>query len=216
MKFPFFEDEKQIVNFHCHLSRILDMKFFLENSDMIYISNALDQDEILKHLPHLSSANLYLTTGQHPLYPSNTITDTRLIELLEQDKLFAVGEIGFDNRNPDFEWQKTIFLSQVDIANQYNKPVIIHCVGHYHNLIPIIKKNFPKTPFIFHGFMESIEIVKQLSQFNPVFSLHKNILKVKNGVKLLRYICENHHYVYETDVCSDGLHDVKKTIEMLK
>jgi hypothetical protein len=64
--------------------------------------------------------------------------------------------------------------------------------------------------------MGSIEIVKQLSPYNPIFSLHQNILKVKNGVALLRYIYENHRYVYETDVCAEGQHDVSKTMEMLK
>ena len=82
-------------------------------------------------------------------------------------------------------------------------------------MIPIIKKNFPKTQFIYHGFMESIEIVKQLAPFDPVFSLHKNILNVKNGKNLVKFILENHRYVFETDVCVEGKHDVSETVNMI-
>jgi len=202
----------QLINFHCHLANIESIEGFLDSSSDIYISNALDDRALEQHLL-IQKNNFCITTGQHPLYPHSSITEERVIKLLEQNMLFAVGEIGFDKRNSDFEWQKEIFLKFCDIANQFHKPVIIHCVGYYYDLLAIIKKNFPNLLYILHSFQGSIDITKEYSKLNVIFSLHHNIVKIKNSRNVLSEIFNNHNYVFETDEDASNTHDVSKTIE---
>ena len=203
-------------NYHCHLASIPDLDMFLNNSDHVYISNALDNDELDKHLLYINKPNLFFTTGQHPLYPENSITIDRTVSLLEENKLFAIGEIGFDKRNPDFDWQKKVFLEFCDIAKQYEKPIIVHNVGYYYDLLSIIKKNFPDLQFILHAFQGSVDVVKAYSKYDVIFSLHKDIIKIKNSQNILKEIFNNHKYVFETDVCKEGKHDVTETIDVIK
>ena len=205
---------KPYTNAHCHLDKVRDLNNFLSNSPDIFVCNALNEDELQRYLS-VKKDNFLLTTGQHPLYPPNTITNKRLIELLDDNNLFAVGEIGLDKRNPDFEHQKEVFMNQADIAHQYHKPIIIHCVGYYYELLSIIKLHFPKLPFTLHAFIGSMEIIKEFSKYNVTFSLHKNITKIKNAEQVITEILQNHKYSFETDVCKDNLNDVRETIKYL-
>ena len=201
----------KIINYHCHLGGIADLDAFLESREDVFISNALDNDELDKHL-NVQRDNLWITTGQHPLYPKDSITVERVVELLEANRLFGIGEIGLDKRNDDIRWQKGVFLEFCDIAKQYDKSVIVHCVGYYYELLGLIKKNFPKLRYILHGFQGSVDIVKAYGKYDVVFSLHKDVLRVKNALGILNEIFTHHKYVFETDMDKDGVHDVAKTI----
>ena len=201
----------RLINYHCHLGGIADLEAFLKSRDDIFISNAMDNDELARHLS-VNRDNLLITTGQHPLYPKDSITVEMVIELLDENKLFGVGEVGLDKRNDDFEWQQRVFLEHCDIAKQYEKPVIIHCLGYYYELLGLIKKNFPKLLYVLHSFQGSVDIVKAYGKYDIVFSLHKDILKVKNAIGILNEMFDNHRVVFETDMDKEGVHDVSKTI----
>ena len=215
-----------------------DIKDITGRENYVYISNALDEKELDWHLDltlseyhgagklnpsihdvisgEVLSNNVLISTGQHPLYPKNSIPQARVVYLLEQNKLFAIGEIGLDKRCADFEWQKQTLQSHLDIAHQFNKPVIIHCVGYYHELLRLIKRNFPKLTYILHRFYGSLEMVKEFGKLNTIFSLHKDILKKKNCQLILNAIFENRNFGFETDVDLLGKHDVEDTIQELK
>ena len=200
-----------LLNAHCHLYNHPNLTELLHDNNRIYISNALDKKELEHHLS-IKSPNFLISTGQHPLYTPDTITEDDIVPLLDRDELFAIGEIGFDKRSKDFEWQKNIFVRQVDIANQYQKPVIIHCVGHYYDLHKVIKSNFPKVLFILHGFTESLEIIDKFCELNVVFSFHKDITKVKNAKNIIKEIVSKHSFVFETDIDENNHHDITNTM----
>ena len=204
----------QLVNFHCHLASITNIEQFLHKSTDIYVSNALDDVELKHHLS-VQKDNFYITTGQHPLYPRDSITEEITLKLVEANKIFAVGEIGLDKRNLDLKWQTDVFLKFCDIANQFHKPVIVHCVGHYYELLALIKKHFPSLLYIMHSFQGSVDIINAYSKLNVVFSLHSNIMKTKNSRNALNAIFDNHSYVFETDQDDNNTHSVLKTIQGL-
>ena len=58
----------------------------------------------------------------------------------------------------DINLQKKVFLKHIEIANKYNKPIIIHCVKAYSDFIEIIKTGINKTPWVFHGFNSNFDI----------------------------------------------------------
>jgi len=191
-----------IVNAHCHLYNHPNIENLFIDTSNIYISTALTGDELNHHLA-ITNDNFLIATGQHPLYPCGSITPEKVVSLCESKQLFAVGEIGFDKRNKDKQWQNRVFLSFADIANQYQKPVIIHCVGRYYELYSSIKKQFPHLKIILHGFNGSIEILHLFLQLNTIFSIHKNILKVKNRKNILKAIFQTHRFLFETDTDTD-------------
>ncbi len=64
------------------------------------------------------------------------------IKLLKSPKVVAVGEIGLDYYDDiseeEKEKQKRVFIEQVELAQQTNKPICIHCRKAYDDLIELL------------------------------------------------------------------------------
>ncbi|MCL2065122.1 MAG: TatD family hydrolase [Candidatus Cloacimonetes bacterium] len=182
----------------------------------VYLHNPLvetDITDLTDESKQMINNNILLTIGQHPLYPKDSVREETIIDLLKNNKIFAIGEIGLDKRFADFEWQKKVFLNFLEIAHDFNKPVIIHCVRYYYELLVIIKNNFPDLLYIMHSFQGSIDVINAFKKLNVIYSINKNILKVKNSQKILNEIFEKHNYGFETDIDNEGSHDVLKTMQ---
>lgn len=73
----------------------------------------------------------------------------------------AIGECGLDTRvDADLATQYEVFKTQVLWANQIHKPVIVHCVRAFHELLKIAK--IANTALIVHGFNKKQEIASML------------------------------------------------------
>lgn len=69
----------------------------------------------------------------------------------------AIGEIGLDYAcDVDVEIQKDIFRKQLEIAQELQKPVVLHCVRAFEDAIRIIG-HYTLPAVIFHGFIGSKE-----------------------------------------------------------
>jgi TatD DNase family protein len=82
-----------------------------------------------------------------------------------------VGECGLDKlAETDFEEQKRAFSAQAFMAEEVQKPLIIHCVKAWNEVVELHKKNQPSVPWIFHGYNGSVELTQQLLDKNFLFS----------------------------------------------
>jgi len=201
-----------VVNAHCHLFTHSDMPLLLGDKNNVYISNALNPTELNRHLSHKNNhlsptptenENFFITTGQHPMYPQDSITTEAVVSLCETNTLFAVGEIGLDRRNKDYQWQVDTFLAFADIASQYHKPIVIHCVGKFYEVYSLIKRHFPHLVVILHSFTGSVEIVDLFSGLNTLFSIHRRSMHIKNSKNILKAIIETQRFFFETDMDAD-------------
>lgn len=89
------------------------------------------------------------------------------------DRVVGIGEIGLDYYyNSDHtDCQKSIFELQLDYAIRVEKPITIHCVRAYQDLISILKKRSGVLPkIIIHGFIGSVEVLKELLAFDCYIS----------------------------------------------
>jgi TatD DNase family protein len=70
----------------------------------------------------------------------------------------AIGEIGLDYYNGiiDHEKQKDVFRKQLELADKYNKPVIVHSRKATEDTINILKE-FPNVKGSIHCFSGSVE-----------------------------------------------------------
>jgi len=112
------------------------------------------------------SKNLLCTTGIHPWHitaenETQLIAEIRNMALL--NNVLAIGECGLDKVCPtDFTLQKHVFNEQIKIAKEHKKPLIIHCVRAYEDVLDILKENQVSVPVIFHGFTKKYNLAKQL------------------------------------------------------
>lgn len=69
-----------------------------------------------------------------------------------KDKL-AIGECGLDAlRGPALEVQEQVFLQQIALSEQTEKPLVIHCVRALDQLLRMRRELRPKMPWMLHGF----------------------------------------------------------------
>ena len=68
------------------------------------------------------------------------------------DKL-AIGECGLDGlRGPSMEVQENVFIQQIKLSEEVEKPLIIHCVKAIDRLLQLHKELKPSQSWMLHGF----------------------------------------------------------------
>lgn len=138
-------------------------------------TNSSDITEIVSfHLTENVSDNFH-TIGAHPWWTKTELSESE-IELLRSKlthkKCLALGEIGLDKlKGVPMEIQIKNFRKQLEVAEELNLSVIIHCVKAFDELLSI-KKEFPKIEnWCIHGFNKKAELAKQLLNADFYFSL---------------------------------------------
>ena len=124
-------------------------------------------------------------------------------ELLKSDinnKIIAVGEIGLDYywNKENKEIQKEAFKKQIELANTYKLPIVIHTREAVQDTIDILKQNEVKEKGIFHCCPLNRELVKEalklgfyISFAGPItFKNSKNAEEIVNMVPLDRILIE--------------------------
>lgn len=107
--------------------------------------------------------NLYATVGMHP-HSATDLTSGILStfrDLLVHPKVIALGEIGLDyyrNLSPH-KIQKDAFEKQLDLAEEMQKPIIIHNRDAYTDILPILEKRRTKISGVLHCFTGDVELM---------------------------------------------------------
>ncbi len=106
----------------------------------------------------------FASIGVHPHESKHGISGLK--ELIDGDKVVAIGEIGLDYfyEHSDRNIQMAIFESQLQIASDANLPVIFHVREAFDDFWSIIDK-FPDIKGVLHSFTDSqINLDKALSR----------------------------------------------------
>lgn len=99
-----------------------------------------------------------------------------LMKIAENENCCAIGECGLDSLvDVNLEKQKEVFLRQIYLANDLQKPLIIHCVRQFPELINF-KKN-AKVPMVIHGFNKRSTVGNELLEKGFYFSFGKSLLQ---------------------------------------
>ena len=208
---------------HCHLT---DERIFANLEKEIsasravgvsgFISSVLNSEEYeMMKLPEFDKFRKFIdwSAGIHPFYENNSEKDfDALVQLCDENRIIAVGEIGLDKRNDNFAWQKKIFKKQLDLAKNYHLPVIFHIVKQHYEVYKIIKKDFPKTFGFVHSFGASKEIFDLFSKFDLGFSL--NLKQPKPEV--IKLIVKRGFFFLETDAPFQKAKDSREEFNHLK
>ena len=87
----------------------------------------------------------------------------------------AIGECGLDGLiSVNENLQKEVFEKHILWANQINKPVIIHCVKRFSEIIPFQK--IAEIPLVIHGFNKKKTIADEMLKHGFYLSFGKSVL----------------------------------------
>lgn len=192
------------INFHTHLP---DTQATLVVENIIF-----GKEKLLEKVRSISESKKCYSIGFHPWFESEFEDYFEYFEELVQRKdVLFVGECGIDKVRSDvsFHQQRMIFQSQLELAEKYHKPVIIHCVRALDEILEI-RKNFSSVPWIFHGFQHSERIAMKLIDVNIKLSVGVDIMR-KKKINLLRNIPLDMMFI-ETDSAPISVVDVYQYI----
>lgn len=119
----------------------------------------------------------FFSTGIHPQNISNNWEKDfeKIKEISTMKNCLAIGECGLDALIEISEnLQKKVFEAQILWANEINKPVIIHCVKRFQELIPFQK--LAKVPLIIHGFNKKKIVADEMLKHGFYLSFGKSVL----------------------------------------
>ncbi|WP_430400953.1 TatD family hydrolase [Flavobacterium sp.] len=119
--------------------------------------------------------------GIHPWH----INENRLTEDLYilHDKLLlkeclALGECGLDKRIAiPLNIQIEVFKQQLELVQSTHKPIILHCVAAFQEVIEIKKELNIQNPMIIHGFSKNYQVAKSLLDNGFYLSFGKYLLR---------------------------------------
>jgi TatD DNase family protein len=172
-------------------------------------------------------AGVSYTYGIHPWF----LTENNHKELISSVEntislpgIIAIGEAGFDKlRGPSVELQRTAFEEQVIISEELKKPVVIHCVKAWDELLSVQKKLKPKMPWLVHGFRGNVELASQLISKGMYLSFWFDFVLRPESAKLLQQLPVDRIFL-ETDgadidirtIYSKVASDLELTVDALK
>ena len=115
----------------------------------------------------------YYSVGLHPWSLSDTSKESiaRLEAAVQHEQVVAVGETGLDKLKGgvNYEEQLIYFEKQIRLSEQWHKPLVIHAVKSYDDIIRIHKAKRPAQPWIIHGFRGKPETAGHSSSARGLF-----------------------------------------------
>lgn len=135
-----------------------------EKTKMLAIINSADSIKSAEEIVNYSNKYkgfMYSTIGVHPQNVRDLNDLTKVENLINNKKFVAIGEIGLDYSHDGFdkELQKEFFIKQIEIANKYNLPIVVHSREATMDTYDILLKN--KCRGVIHCFSGSLEMAKK-------------------------------------------------------
>jgi len=157
--------------------------------------------------------------GIHPWFINKNKIEAELLILakkLQHKNCVALGECGLDKViKTDFELQKTVFKKQIQLSEKHQKPLIIHCVKAYQDIVELKKELKPTQVWLVHGFNKNWQVAQSLLKngillsFGTAMINHKKLQEVVAKVPLEKLFLE-------TDDKDDTIVEVYVKVAKLK
>ena len=175
---------------HCHMGLIVkdsvDQYLIAQEakragiSAILAITNNLDDFHSLYNGLRLAD-NVYFGAG---ISPSEVTAlgkhwQQELIDSLKKTKVLTLGETGLDyyRKYGSRAAQINLFIEQLDIAEQSQKPVVIHNREASQDIFEILRNHFPSKGAVLHCYSDNLATAKKFCEHydNLYFSFSGNI-----------------------------------------
>ncbi|CAL2108542.1 TatD DNase family protein [Tenacibaculum sp. 190524A02b] len=183
------------------------------------IDSDTDITSVVNNFPNIKEPNSFFSVGIHPWYIDKSTINSEiqlLAQKLSYKNCIAIGECGLDKLSKvDFNMQIEVFKQQVQLSEKHNKPLIIHCVRAYNEIIALKKQLKPQQIWVIHGFNKSEQIALELLKSNIILSLGAYLL---NNTKLQNTIAKIpiENILLETDNSSQSIKNIYNTFATIQ
>ena len=194
------------------------MQFF--NLHTHSFTNQAGVTELVNQYPHDFEAQIpFYSIGIHPWYivEERIEADLQFIASKINEKgCLALGECGLDKRiEIPMDLQQLVFEKQLALAEKHQKPIVIHCVAAFDELIAIKKRMNLSVPMIVHGFSKNAAVAKSLLDHGFYLSFGKYLLRNPDLESVFKSI-PNDRFFLETDTIEEGIQAVYEVAAQYK
>lgn len=152
------------------------------------------------------------TVGIHPWHAASG--DIAFVEQ-RASEIDAIGEIGLDFAcDAPHEVQIPIFRAQLAIAERLEKPVVLHCVKAFEEVMRILR-NYSLKAVIFHGFIGSKEQAQRAVAEGYYLSFGERTFRSAKTIEALRSTPLSHLFV-ESDESTTPIEEIYARIAELR
>lgn len=187
------------IDIHTHAENIDNKKFSIRSFSIVDNNN----------IP----VNKTFSAGIHP-WDSEKFNyshfDT-LRKISNKNKFIAIGEAGLDKlQGAELQIQKNIFKGQIELSERTKRPLIIHCVKYFNELIEMHKEIKPKSPWIIHSFRKNVALAQDLIARGIYLSFGADLLNTSSNP--YKYFSElNKEFIFvETDDSQLSIEEIYK------
>lgn len=185
-----------MIDTHCHLFKedydnleeVIDR--MQDNIMIVSGTNDLTNLEVIELVNKYP--NIYGVIGIHPEEVNNVTEESfKIIEdNINNPKIVGIGEIGLDYywTKETKEKQIELFIKQIELANKYNKTIVIHSRESIKDTYDILEK-YLKTKAVMHCYSSSLEMAKKFINLGIKLGIG-GVLTFKNS-KTLKEVVEN-------------------------
>lgn len=151
----------------------------------------------------------YFSLGIHPWFIELQNTDTAfqtIASFIHHPQLLAIGECGLDKCiDTALDKQIDIFTQQIKLAQQFGKPMIVHCVRAFSELLQLKKHLAPSQAWIIHGFTGKPALAEQLLKHGCYLSFGKALLQSGSQAGMALLTIPNDRLFLETDAADAAI-----------
>ena len=205
-------------NGYCHS---IDILHCLQQYIDIHTHHARKGLSVLNRYDNFQQAEdgALCSLGMHPWYISEDVFEEQLRQLGLYAPLYnvlAIGECGLDKiTKTDWALQVKAFGVQVVLANRLSKPLIIHCVRAYEEVIQLLKEYDVSVPVIFHGFNKSLQVAERILSQGYYLSFGSALHNERSHSSNVITHVPIEKLFLETDDAPDSIEDIYQTASRL-
>jgi len=126
-----------------------------------------------------TASNVYFAIGVSPSEVQHPGRDweNKVLEGSQFERVVAIGETGLDynKKYGDKKSQIDLFIRQLELAQQVDKPVVIHNREAGEDILAILRDKIPSKGAIFHCYSEDMVFAEQAMELNTYFSFAGNV-----------------------------------------
>lgn len=161
------------VDSHCHLDRLdkspeelrAVMQRARDNGVKHFLCVCVAVNEYEAMLDAVKDfTDVSVSCGVHPLHQEDACSYDELLRMASRDEVVAIGETGLDyHYSPDTKAvQQQSFIDHIKVANELNKPLIIHTRDARQDTIALLKQyKAPHTKGVLHCFTEDLDMAQR-------------------------------------------------------
>lgn len=165
-----------------------------------------------------TAAPRYVSGGLHPWYlRSETLSDDfdALRKYVAQPGVLAIGECGLDKLTAtDWGTQCRAFEWQIALAEELQKPLVIHCVKAFQECLALLKHT--SVAVVFHGVNNRLPVIRPVIDAGHYLSFGKALLHPNPAIIEAFRAVPMEQLFLETDDTRADIREIYKTASQLR